>query len=70
MRAAAHNMEGTMAVNKPVGDNARKGAVRKRTQRKGALTGKTAWTKRSKESGHFLDVKKSKKKFKGIRREK
>ena len=28
-----------MAVNKPVGDNARKGAVRKRTQRKGALMG-------------------------------
>ena len=59
-----------MAVNKPVGDNARKGAVRKRTQRKGALTGQTAWTKRSKESGRFMDVKKSKKKFKGVRREK
>ena len=59
-----------VAVNKPVGDNARKGAVRKRTQRKGALMGKTAWTKRSKESGRFMDVKKSKKKFKGVRREK
>jgi hypothetical protein len=58
-----------MAVNKPVGDNARKGAVRKRTQRKGALMGKTAWTKRSKESGQFMDVKKGKKKFKGVRRE-
>ena len=31
--------------------------------------GKTAWTKRSKESGQFMDVKK-KKKFKGVRREK
>ena len=45
-----------MAVNKPVGDNARKGAVRKRTQRKDALMGKTAWTKRSKVSGRFMDV--------------
>lgn len=59
-----------MATNKPVGDNARKGAVRKRTQRKGTLMGKTAWTKRSKESGQFIDVKKSEKKFKGVRGEK
>ena len=58
-----------MAVNKPVGDNARKGAVRKRTQRKGNLLGATAWTKRSKESGRFMDVKKNDKKFKGVRRE-
>jgi hypothetical protein len=60
----------TMAVNKPVGDNARKGAVKKRSQRKGKLMGKTAWTKRDKGSGKFMDVKKSKKKFKGVRREK
>ena len=59
-----------MATNKPVGDNARKGAVRKRTQLKGKVMGKTAWTKRSKESGQFMDVKKSAKKFKGVRREK
>ena len=59
-----------MATNKPVGDNARRGAVRKRTQRKGKLMGKTAWTKRSKESGRFMDVKKDEKKFKGVRREK
>ena len=58
-----------MAVNKPAGDNARKGAVRKRTQRKGTLSGTTAWTKRSKESGRFMDVKKNAKKFKGVRRE-
>lgn len=31
-----------MAVNKPVGDNARKGAVRKRTQIKTKLDGATA----------------------------
>lgn len=59
-----------MATNKPVGDSARRGAVRKRTQRKGKLMGKTAWTKRSKESGRFMDVKKDEKKFKGVRREK
>lgn len=58
-----------MAVNKPKGDNARKGAVRKRTQRKGKLMGETAWTKRDKTSGQFMDVKKSPKKFKGVRRE-
>lgn len=59
-----------MAVNKPVGDNARKGAVKKRSQLKGKLQGKTAWTKRDKTSGEFMAVKKSKKKFKGVRREK
>jgi hypothetical protein len=58
-----------MASNEPTGDNRRIGAVRKRSQRKGKLMGKTAWTKRSRESGRFMDVKKSKKKFKGVRRE-
>lgn len=59
-----------MAVNKPAGDNSRKGAVKKRTQRKTAVMGKTAWVKRDKTSGEFMAVKKSDKKFKGIRREK
>jgi hypothetical protein len=59
-----------MAVNKPTGDNARKGAVKKRTQLKGKLMGKTAWTKRNKKGGQFMAVKKGKKKFKGVRREK
>lgn len=61
-----------MAVNKPVGDNARKGAVRKRTQRKTALMGKKTFTKRSASSGRFVDQKKApaKKKFKGVRMEK
>src|SRR5438128_1463354 len=58
------------AINKPLGDNARKGAVKKRSQRKGKLMGKTAWTKRDKNTGQFMDVKKSEKKFKGVRREK
>ena len=57
-----------MAVNKPTGDNARKGAVKKRSQLTNPLT-KTS-TKRSKEGGQFMAVKKSAKKFKGVRREK
>jgi hypothetical protein len=59
-----------MATNKPIGDNARKGAVKKRTQRKGKLMGMTAWTKRNKKGGQFMAVKKGKKKFKGVRKEK
>jgi len=57
-----------MAVNKPTGDNARKGAVKKRTQLQNRLT-KTS-TKRNKSSGEFMAVKKSAKKFKGVRKEK
>ena len=57
-----------MATNKPVRDNARKGAVRKRSQLKNKLA--RSWTKRSKKTGEFMDVKKSPKKFKGLRREK
>ena len=65
-----------MAVNKPVGDNARKGAVKKRTQRKTTLGDASAWTKRSKKTGEYMAVKKPAKgkktatKFKGVRREK
>jgi hypothetical protein len=65
-----------MAVNKPVGDNARKGAVKKRTQLKTKLGGATAWTEPNKKSGEFMAVKKpakktmAAKKFKGLRREK
>jgi hypothetical protein len=65
-----------MAVNKPVGDNARKGAAKKRTQLKTKLGGATAWTKRNRKGGEFMAVKKpakktmAAKKFKGVRREK
>jgi hypothetical protein len=61
-----------MAVNKPVGDNARKGAVRKRSQLKTKIAGEAHWTKRSKSSGQFMDQKKSAsaKPFKGVRKEK
>ena len=68
LRCINHEREAQMAVNKPVGDNARKGAVRKRSQLKNPLT-KTS-TKRDKKGGQFMAVKKSAKKFKGIRREK
>jgi hypothetical protein len=40
-----------VATNKPTGDNARKGAVKKRTQVKTKLAGASAWTKRGKKSG-------------------
>jgi hypothetical protein len=65
-----------MAVNKPVGDNACKGVVKKRSQLKTTLGGVSAWTKRSRTSGEFMAVKKpatkktAAKKFKGVRREK
>ena len=58
-----------MAVNKPAGDSARKGAVRKRSQLKTKIEGKEHWTKRSSKSGHFMDQKKDDAKFKGVRRE-
>ena len=60
--------EAPMAVNNPTGDNSRKGAVKKRTQLKNPLT-KTSTT-RNKKGGQFMAVKKSAKKFKGVRREK
>ena len=58
-----------MAVNKPTGDNARKGAVRKRSQLETKAMGEKHWTKRSsKASGQFMDQK-DKGKFKGVRKE-
>jgi hypothetical protein len=58
------------------GDNARKGAVKKRSQVKTKPGGATAWTKRKKKGGEFIAVKKptkkkqAAKKFKSVRREK
>jgi hypothetical protein len=43
-----------MASNEPTGDNRRVGAVKKRTQLKTKLMGKTAWTKRNKKGGQFM----------------
>jgi len=57
-----------MAKNKPIGDNARKGAVKNRSQ---VLNTKTKlFVKRDSETGRFMDVKTTGGKFKGIRKEK
>jgi hypothetical protein len=57
-----------MAKNKPVGDNARKGAVKQRSQ---VLNPKTnLYVKRDTETGKFMDVKTSGGKFKGVSKEK
>lgn len=68
--AASRSKESEMATNKPK-DGARKGAVKKRTQLATKSQGKKTFTKRSKESGQFIDQKKApaKKKFKGVRME-
>jgi hypothetical protein len=65
------DLEVSMAVNKPTGDNAREGAVKKRTQLQTKTIGKKTWTKRDKTSGEFMDQKKApaKKKYKGVRKE-
>jgi hypothetical protein len=60
-----------MAVNKPKGDNARKGAVKKRSQLMTKTQGEETWTKRKTKGpggGRFMAQKK-KKKFKGVRKE-
>ena len=57
-----------MATNPPKGDNARKGAVRNRSQllhSNGEL-----FVKRNSDTGRFMDVKTSGGKFKGVRKEK
>ena len=59
-----------MAVNKPTGDDRRIGAVRKRSQLKTKIEGEERWTKRSKDTGQFMDQKNDETKFKGVRREK
>lgn len=60
-----------MATNKPSGDNARRGAVRKRSQLKTKSEGDEHWTKRSREGGHFMDQKKDPQAppYKGVRKE-
>lgn len=56
-----------MAKNKPIGDNARKGAVKQRSQ---VLNTKTnLFVKRDTETGRFMDVKTTGGKFKGVTNE-
>ncbi|MET4104769.1 hypothetical protein [Hymenobacter sp. UYP22] len=57
-----------MATNPPTGDNARKGAVRKRSQTFNPVT--KQFVKRDAGTGRFLDVKQDGKPFKGVRKEK
>lgn len=57
-----------MATNKPYGDSARKGAVRKRSQTFNPKTNQ--YVKRNAETGRFMDVKQDNKPFKGVRKEK
>lgn len=57
-----------MAKNNPVGDNARIGAVRDRSQTFNPKT--ETWTKRDTETGRFMDQKADGEPFKGVRKEK
>jgi len=57
-----------MAKNNPVGDNARVGAVRDRSQTFNPKT--ETWTKRDTETGRFMDQKVNGEPFKGVRKEK
>lgn len=57
-----------MAVNKPIGDNKRVGAVRDRSQTYNPKT--DLFVKRDSNSGQFMSVKTTGGKFKGVRLEK
>jgi hypothetical protein len=56
-----------MAKNAPIGDNARRGAVRDRSQVFNPAT--ENWTKRDSDTGRFMDQKKDGEPFKGVRKE-
>ncbi len=56
-----------MAKNAPIGDNARRGAVKDRSQVFNPNA--QVWTKRDKENGQFMDQKQDGTPFKGIRKE-
>ena len=58
-----------MAVDKTVGDNARKGAVRRRSQLETKVMGEDHWTKRNTDTGRFMDQKADDQKFKRRRRD-
>jgi hypothetical protein len=57
-----------MAKNDPVGDNARRGAVKDRSQVQNPGNGN--WTKRNTDTGRFMDQKQDGTPFKGVRKEK
>ena len=75
---AEQQAENPVAVNKPVGDNTRKGAVKQRSQLETPVMGEKKWTKRRRKvsavdsswtNGQFMDQR-GVGKFKGVRREK
>lgn len=57
-----------MAKNPPYGDNARKGAVKDRSQVYNPQNDR--YVKRDTDTGRFMDVKHDHEKFKGVRTEK
>lgn len=57
-----------MAKNDPIGDNARRGAVKDRSQVQNPINGN--WTKRDTDTGRFMDQKQDGAPFKGVRKEK
>jgi hypothetical protein len=57
-----------MAKNNPIGDNARVGAVRERSQVFNPQN--QSWTKRDSDTGRFMAQKADGNPFKGIRKEK
>ncbi|HCY15709.1 MAG TPA: hypothetical protein DHV21_06995 [Curvibacter sp.] len=57
-----------MAKNAPIGDNARRGAVKDRSQVQNPINHN--WTKRDKDTGRFMDQKQDGTPFKGVRKEK
>ncbi len=57
-----------MAKNKPIGDNARIGAVQDRSQVYNPQN--QTWTKRDTTTGRFMDQKADTDPFKGVRKEK
>jgi hypothetical protein len=56
-----------MAKNPPIGDNARRGAVRDRSQVFNPQN--QTWTKRNSDDGKFMDQKMDGDPFKGVRKE-
>lgn len=57
-----------MAKNRPVGDNARVGAVKARTQVYNPRIDR--FVKRNSKNGQFMDVKSDRNPFKGVTKEK
>ena len=57
-----------MAINKPTGDNARKGSVRERSQVYNPKT--EQWVKRDTNTGQWNDVNQNGKPHKGVSKEK